>query len=94
VNSLAKVQTSSTHRQTCPFPKPPADFEERKSNSSSLEMTITPTVALQGFEKIRIDAATSCKIENFRYHCEIGPAKSSGLSFPQKAQTFREERKV
>jgi hypothetical protein len=63
-------------------------FEKRKSNNSSLEFPVIPTVALQGLRKLELTQQRVARIENFRYHCEIAPFKSSGLSFPQKVQLF------
>jgi hypothetical protein len=40
-------------------------FEERKSNNSSLKMTITPTVALQGLRKLELTQQRVARIENF-----------------------------
>jgi hypothetical protein len=49
VRSIAKVQTPSTCRQTYTFPEiSNKTFEERKSNNQLAEITVTPTVALQG----------------------------------------------
>ena len=66
----------------------------RKTTSSSVEFPLNTVCCLAKAEKIRIDAATSCKDREFSMLCEIATIKSSGLSFPQKVQTFREERKV
>ena len=70
------------------FPKPSTALKNENPNNSSLEITVTPSVDLQRFEKIRIDAATSCKDREFSMPLREAPIKSSGLSFPQKVQIF------
>jgi hypothetical protein len=61
--------------------------------NSSVEFPVNTVCCLARFEKIRMTQQRVARIENFDA-LQAAPTKSSGLSFPQKVQTFREERKV
>ena len=76
------------------FPKHLADFEERKSNKQLGRISRKYRLLPYKVEKIRLTPATSCQDREFSIPCEKRPIKPSGLSFPQKASAFREERKA
>jgi hypothetical protein len=71
----------------------PQTLKNENPNNNSLEITVMPTVALQGLRKLELTQQRVARIDNFDT-LRDNTAKSSGLSFPQKVQTFREERKV
>jgi len=56
-SSIAKVQTSSTCRQTCPFPKLLQTFERRKPNKQLAGNYRNTDCCLAKVEKIRIDVS-------------------------------------
>ena len=65
VSSIAKVQTPRRAVELALFPKLQQTLKNENPNNNSVEFPLNTDCCLAKIEKIRIDAATSCKEKEF-----------------------------